>query len=134
MFSWKPLVTWYYMRRFLKSSYCFRYFTKTRSNANGSKFTLMTITSSELPNKRADQNKRVWRDFLFIYYIVHIWKKIPPYTTWKMRVCLKFFSFVKWKIESVVEFFSKKAVKRACLFIREFRVYVYHEFWWITTC
>ena len=38
-----------------------------------------------------------------------------------MRVWWKIFSFIKGKIESMVEFFSKKD-KQACSFIREFRV------------
>ena len=61
-------------------------------------------------NKRADQNKRVGReDFFFIYY---------------MKNCeygANFLHFVTWIFESMMDFFFKKA-KRACSFIREFRV------------
>ena len=45
-------------------------------------------THSDLPKKRADQNKRIWGDFFFNYYI-----------KWKMRVWWQIFSFDTWKID-----------------------------------
>ena len=63
---------------------------------------------SELTNKRADQNKRVWREDFFIHYM-RVW--------WKFYVLHKKLK-VWWKKDS-------KKTKRACSFIRKFRVCIY---------
>ena len=47
---------------------------------------------SELPNKRAGQNKQVTREDFF------------SFIAWKMRVWWKLFSFVTWKIENMVDY------------------------------
>ena len=63
-------------------------------------------TYSELPNKRADQNKRVSKDFCFIYNY-----------NMKTRVGWIFFHILLDKVEK-----KSKKNKWACSFIREFRV------------
>ena len=77
-------------------------------NANGSKFTLMTITLNSLMNEQTRISKGVWREDFFF-----------SYTTWKKweYVWLTFFSFVSWKIESVLDFFFPKKLlsEHACL-------------------
>ena len=88
--------------------FTFEVFFRKGSQHFGHFLFLGNLLYSELPNKQADKDKRVWME-------------IFSFITWKMKLWWKFFSFVAWQIESIVDLFFQKA-KRAYSFIREFRV------------
>ena len=78
-----------------------KYFSDFRIYACGNEY-------SELPNKRADQNKRIWREYFLIYHMKN--ESLVDFL-----IC-----YIKdWKYD--IFFFPKKA-KRVCSFIRKIRV------------
>ena len=88
---------------------------QTRRNEYGGKifFYLLTCSLHVFTKKNVDS------EFVDSEFVKTCHEQVVFHEYWKYGV--KNFSFITWKIETTVEFFSKKA-KRSCSFIKDFRV------------